>query len=130
MSPCRLGETQRQPGGHRWHLSVSAHVGGKKWRSPANSRGRSGLDAAGLHRRRVWQTGELRSRALGSGQGEMALKALEKVPFGAIFHRFFDDFLRVFLRAFPSGRQGARLRPRKGRVLNHAGFTIQTVTQA
>jgi hypothetical protein len=64
------------------------------------------------------------------GKGEMALEALEKPPFGAIFHRCFDEFLGVFLRAFPSGRKWARLRPRKARVLNHAGSTIQNVPQA
>jgi hypothetical protein len=37
----------------------------------------------------------------------------EKPPFSAIFHDFFDDFHRVFLRACPSGRQLARMRPRK-----------------
>ncbi|HKI17481.1 MAG TPA: hypothetical protein VKA15_06355, partial [Isosphaeraceae bacterium] len=60
----------------------------------------------------------------------MALSTLEKPPFGAIFHHFFDGFLRVFLRAGPSGREWARLQPRKALLLNHAGFTIQSVTQA
>jgi hypothetical protein len=46
----------------------------------------------------------------------MALWALEKPPFGAFFHDFSDDFLRVFLRAFPSGRKLARMRPRKALV--------------
>jgi hypothetical protein len=40
----------------------------------------------------------------------------EKPPFSAIFHDFFDDFHRVFLRACPSGRQLARMRRRKAPV--------------
>jgi len=47
----------------------------------------------------------------------MALWTLEKAPFFAIFHPFFDDFRQVFLRACPSGRKLARMRPRKALVL-------------
>ena len=72
MSQCRVGETHRPPGGHRSHRSVRAHVR-EKWRSTADSWGRRRLDAAGLHRRKVWQTAGLRSSAIGSGHGEMAL---------------------------------------------------------
>jgi hypothetical protein len=78
-----------------------------KWRSPANSWGRRRLDAAGLHRRKDWQTGGLRSSAVGCGPGEMALSTLEKAPFCAIFPDFFADFLQVFLRVFSSGRKRA-----------------------
>src|SRR5260370_1821536 len=92
----------------------------EKWRSIADSWGRRRLDAAGLHRRKVWQTDGLRSSVVGSEHGEMALLTLEKPPLGAIFHYFFDDFLRVFLRAFPSARQFARMRPRKPLVSTHA----------
>jgi len=99
-------------------MSVRAHVR-EKWRFTANSCGRSRLDAAGHHRRKVWQTGGLRSSAVRSGHGEMALQTLEKPPFGAIFHHVFDDFLRVFPQACPSGRKLARFRPRKALVLNH-----------
>ena len=83
----------------------------------ANSWGRRRLNAAGLHRRNVWQNGGLRSRAVGFGHGEMAIWTLEKRPILAIFHHFFDGFLRVFRLAFPSGRKmGANLAP------NSAGF--------
>ena len=129
MSQCRVGETHRPPVGHRSHMSVRAHVG-EKWRSTADSRGRRRLDAAGLHRRKVWQTGGLRSRAVGCGHGEMALWTLEKPPFGAIFHHFFDGFLRVFLRACPSGRELARMRPRKALVLNRAASRTMNQHQA
>jgi len=88
----------------------------EKWRSIGDWRGRRRLDAAGLHRRKVWQTGRLRSGAVGSEHGEMALWSLEKPPLGAIFDHFFDDFLGVFLRACPSGRYLARMRPRKALV--------------
>ncbi len=92
----------------------------EKWRSTANSRGPRRLDAAGLHNRKVWQTGGLRSGTNGSGHGEMALWTLEKPPFGAIFEHFLDDFLRVFPRACLSGRELAGIRPRKALVLNHS----------
>ena len=78
MSQCRVGETHRPPGGHRSHRSVRAHVR-EKWRSTADSRGRSRLDAAGLHGRKVWQTAGLRSSAVGSGHGENGALALEKL---------------------------------------------------
>ena len=110
-------------------MSVRAHVC-EKWRSTAESWGRRRLDAAVVLRHKVWLAGGLRSRAVGCGHGEMAPETLEKAPFDAIFHRFFDGFLRVFLRASPSGRKLARIRPRNARVLNHAGLTIQSVTQA
>ena len=108
MSQCSLAETYRPPGGHRLHKSVRAQVC-EKWRSMANSWGRRRLNAAGLHRRKVWQTGGLRSRANGFGHGEMAILTLEKRPILAIFHHFFDGFPRVFRRAFPSGRKMARI---------------------
>jgi hypothetical protein len=53
-------------------MSVRAHVC-EKWRFIADWRGKRRLDAAGLHRRKVWQTGGLRSSAVGSEHGEMAL---------------------------------------------------------
>jgi hypothetical protein len=43
----------------------------------------------------------------------MALWILENAPFGAIFRGGFADFLRLFPRAFPSGRKWARVEPRK-----------------
>ena len=54
------------------HMSVDTPVC-EKWRSIANWRCKRRLDAAGLHRRKVWQTGGLRSSAVGSEHGEMAL---------------------------------------------------------
>ena len=45
----------------------------------------------------------------------------EKPSLTAIFRDFFDDFHRVFLRACPSGRQLARMRPRKAPVWNRCG---------
>ena len=110
-------------------MSIRADVG-EKWRSTADSSGRWRLDLAGLHSRKVWQTAGLRSRAFGSEHGENGALALEKPPFVAIFHHFFAGFLRVFLRAGPSARKWARFQPRKALVLDHAGFTIQSVTQA
>src|SRR4029077_19741618 len=89
----------------------------EKWRSIGDWRGRRRLDGAGFHRRKVWQNGGLRSNAVRSEQAEMALETPEKAPFPAISHPFFDDFRRVFLRARPSGRKLARMRPRKALVL-------------
>ncbi len=61
-------------------LSVRAHVR-EKWRSTAFSWGHRRLDRAGPHRRKVRQAGGLRSSAVGSGHGEMALPTLEKGRF-------------------------------------------------
>jgi hypothetical protein len=125
MSQCRVGETHRPPGGHRSHRSsVRAH-GREKWRSTANSRVRWRLDAAGLHRRKGWQTAGLRSRAVATDTAKWRLGPLEKAPFSAIFPHFFAGFLRVFLRTFPSGRKMARIEPPKALVLNQQ-FAVST----
>jgi hypothetical protein len=47
--------------------------------------GRGRMKATGVHRRKVWQLGGLRSMALGSEPGEMALWTLEKAPLLATF---------------------------------------------
>jgi len=106
-------------------ISTVLHMSGRapvceKWRSIGDWRARRRLDAAAFHRRKVWQNGGLRSNAVRSEHGEMALWTLEKAPFCAIFHPFFDDFRRVFLHARPSGRKLARMRPRKALVLKHS----------
>ncbi len=49
-----------------------------KLRSTAFSWGRSRLDLAGRHRRNIRQPSGLRSSAVGSGHGAMALQTLEK----------------------------------------------------
>ncbi|HLN07724.1 MAG TPA: hypothetical protein VK281_01975, partial [Xanthobacteraceae bacterium] len=54
---------------------------------------------------------------VGSEHAEMALETLGKAPFIAISDPFFDDFRRVFLRARPSGRKLAPMRPRKALLL-------------
>jgi hypothetical protein len=74
------------------------------------------LEATGVHRRKGWQLGGLRSKAAGSEHGEMALLTLEKAPFSAIFRPVLADFRRVFSRAFPSGRKWARMRLPKALV--------------
>jgi hypothetical protein len=51
----------------------------------------------------------LRSRAVGSEFGEMALWSFEKAPVSAIFANFFAGFRRVFRRAQPSGCKSARI---------------------
>jgi hypothetical protein len=86
------------------HLSVRA-PSYEKWRYVGNWRGCRRLDGVGFHRRKVWEDGGLRSSTVGSEPGEMAPWTLEKAPLGAILHPFFDDFLRFFLRARPSGRK-------------------------
>jgi hypothetical protein len=53
--------------------------------------------AAKLRDRKVWQTHVLQSSEVGRKHGEMALWALEKASFCAIFRHFFIDFPRVFL---------------------------------
>jgi hypothetical protein len=58
-------------------------------------------EAAAPGQLKVWQTGVLQSSAVGPEHSEMALWALEKAPFSAIFRHFFDGFLRVFPRACP-----------------------------
>src|SRR5260370_17658155 len=73
----------------------------EKWRSIADSWGRRRLDAAGLHRRKVWQTDGLRSSVAGSEPGEMALLTFANPPLGPIFHYFFPALLPVFLPPFP-----------------------------
>jgi len=102
------------------HMSVRA-PGSEKWRSIGDWRGRRRLDGGGFHRRKVWQTGGLRSSTVRSERGEMALWTLEKAPFIAISHPFFDDFRRVFLRVRPSGRKLARMQPRKALVGRKSG---------
>ena len=88
------------------HISVRAPVCEKR-RSIAGSGGRRRLDGAGFHRRKIRQNGGLRSSTVGSHQGRNGALSPRK---SAIFRHFFDDFLRVFLRARPSGRKLARIR--------------------
>ena len=118
MSQCRMGETDRRPAviaPRCWSVRAKFR---EKWRSTANSWGRRRLNTTGLHRRKVWRTGGLQSSTNGSGQSKMALETLGKAPIGAISQHFFDDFLRVFPRAWPPRRELARIQPRKGLVLN------------
>src|SRR5262249_3361662 len=100
------------------------HVGraleSEKWRSIANVSGRSRLMAIGVHGRKCWQPGGMRSRAVGSVRGKNGALDPRKPPFLASFRLLFDDFLRVLLRTLPSRRELARMRPQKALVLNHA----------
>jgi hypothetical protein len=74
--------------------------------------------AARLHERKVWRAGVLQSGTVGSEHGKMALSALEKAPFCAIFRHFFVDFPRVFSASLPEMALGARMRPRSALLLN------------
>jgi hypothetical protein len=73
----------------------------EKWHPTANLAGQTPREAAAVRERKVWQTRALQSGAVGSEHGEMALWALEKAPFCAIFHHFFVDFPRVFSASLP-----------------------------
>jgi hypothetical protein len=73
----------------------------------------------GVHDRKGSELGGLRSRAIGSEHGEMAVQTLGKAPFGASFRPFFEDLLRVFLRASPRGRKLARKRLSKASILEN-----------
>ena len=122
MSQCRVGEPHRPPGGHRSHrLSVRAHVR-EKWPPTANSRVRWPLDAAGLHRRKIWQTAGLRSRAVASEHGEMAVWAPRKTAIFGHFPSLFCRFSPGFSARFPIRAQnGANSAP------NSAGFEPRPV---
>src|SRR5271168_1570436 len=85
------------------------------------------LEETGVHSRKVWQLGGLRSRAAGSEHREMALWTLGKAPLSAIFRPVLADFLGVFPRAGRSGRKWARMRLPKALVLNHAIFRIPKI---
>jgi hypothetical protein len=68
----------------------------EKWRPTVDLAPQTPREAAALGKRKVWQTSVLQSSAAGSELGEMALWALEKAPFCAIFRNYFVDFPRVF----------------------------------
>jgi hypothetical protein len=85
----------------------------EKWRPTTDSPRQIAAASAGLPEGKVWCTGVLQSSAVSAAHGEMALWAFDKAPFSAISPDFFDDFLRVFPRAFQAVRKLARIRPRK-----------------
>ena len=91
----------------------------KKWRSTADSSGGGWGTQPDTTRRKVWQAGGSRSGDVGFGGGEMALEALEKPPFSAIFQYFSYSFHRVFRRPCPKARKLGRIQPRKALVLSH-----------
>jgi hypothetical protein len=68
----------------------------KKWRSIASWRVRWRLEAPGVHERKVWQLGALRSTGRRLRAQRNGALTLRKAPIPATFRRFFDDFLRVF----------------------------------
>ena len=68
----------------------------EKWHPTADLARQTPREAARLHERKVWQTRVLQSIAAASKHGKMALLAVEKAPFCAIFRPFFVDFPRVF----------------------------------
>jgi hypothetical protein len=84
----------------------------KKWRSIAGLAPHWRQEAAGVHRRKLWQLSGFRSRAVGSQLGENGALALGKAPFSATFGSVFDDILRVFSASLPKRAQmGANLTP-------------------
>ena len=107
--PTRLG---RSP------MAVRAHVR-EKMALDRRFFGRALGTQPDATRRKVWQAGGSRSDDVGFGGGEMALEALEKPPFGAIFRQFSYGFHRVFRRPGPKARKLARIQPRKALVLGH-----------
>jgi hypothetical protein len=90
----------------------------EKWRPTVDLARQSSRAPARLSQRKVWQTGVLQSGAVGSKNGKMALLALEKAPFCAIFRPFFVDFPRVFSASLPLMALWARKRPRSAPHLN------------
>jgi hypothetical protein len=88
------------------------------WRPLPIWRASRPLETAALHDRNLYRSEKLRSPAVASGKTDWRLSALAKAPLSVVFPLFFDDFLRVFPRACPGGREWARIRPRNVPRLN------------
>jgi hypothetical protein len=80
---------------HVLHISFRARPP-KKWRLPVDLALQTPCQAAALHERKVLQARALQSSRAGSERRELALLALEKAPFCAIFLTF-----RTSARDFP-----------------------------
>jgi hypothetical protein len=116
------GDVRARPRAHPAgvvHPCQSVPTSVKKWRSTADSSGGGWATQPDTTRLKVWLARGSRSGDVGFGGGEMALEALEKPPFGAIFRQFSYGFHRVFRRPGPKARKLARIQPRKALVLSH-----------
>jgi hypothetical protein len=77
------------------HMSSRAPAR-EKWRPTVDLARQTPRAAGRLHERKVWQTSVLQSSTVGPAHGKMALLALKKAPFCAIFLTF-----RTSARDFP-----------------------------
>jgi hypothetical protein len=89
----------------------------EKWRLIVGLAPQTPREAAALRERKALQKRVLQSITAASEHGEMALWALEKAPFCAIFRHFFIDFPRVFAASSAGMALWARIRPRNALLL-------------
>jgi hypothetical protein len=110
-----------RPGTVEWVCAPTCQVlpemePGPKWRSPANSWGRRPLDAAGLHRRKVWQTAELRLMASAAGPAKWRVRPSKKRHFAPFSLTFLPIFCRFFCEFSHQGAYGRHLAAKRADI--------------
>ena len=94
------------------HMSVRAHVC-EKWRSVADWRCKRRLDAAGLRRRKVWQTGGLRSSPAAPKRRNGALDPRKNRHFPPFFMTFSTIYTGFFCEFAHLGANSRKCSPGK-----------------